>query len=60
MAKKALVDSILKLYSKLGGNVGDVLGTRTNINFLGVGKSPEGFIDSTINIITFNFIKQHF
>ena len=50
MAKKALVDSILKLYSKLGGNVGDVLGTRTNINFLGVGKSPEGFIDSTINV----------
>jgi hypothetical protein len=50
MAKKALVDSILKLYSKLGGNVGDVLGTRTNISFLGTGKSPEGFIDSTINI----------
>jgi len=50
MAKKVLVDSILKLYSKLGGNVNEVLGTRSNINFLGVGKSPEGFIDSTINI----------
>jgi len=50
MAKKALVDSILKLYSKLGGNVGEVLGTRSNISFLGTGKSPEGFIDSTINI----------
>ena len=50
MAKKALVDSILKLYSKLGGNVSEVLGTRSNINFLGIGKSPEGFIDSTINI----------
>ena len=50
MAKKILVDQILKLYSKLGGNVNEVLGTRTNINFLGVGKSPEGFIDSTINI----------
>ena len=50
MARKALVDQILKLYSKLGGNVNEVLGTRTNINFLGVGKSPEGFIDSTINI----------
>jgi len=50
MAKKQLVDSILKLYSKLGGNVGEVLGTRTNISFLGTGKSPEGFIDSTINI----------
>ena len=50
MAKKQLVDSILKLYSKLGGNVGEVLGTRSNISFLGTGKSPEGFIDSTINI----------
>ena len=50
MAKKALVDSILKLYSKLGGNVSEVLGTRSNISFLGTGKSPEGFIDSTINI----------
>ena len=50
MAKKILVDQILKLYSKLGGNVGEVLGTRTNISFLGTGKSPEGFIDSTINI----------
>ena len=50
MAKKILVDQILKLYSKLGGNVGEVLGTRSNINFLGIGKSPEGFIDSTINI----------
>ena len=50
MARKALVDSILKLYSKLGGNVNEVLGTRSNISFLGTGKSPEGFIDSTINI----------
>jgi len=50
MARKALVDSIIKLYSKLGGNVGEVLGTRSNISFLGTGKSPEGFIDSTINI----------
>ena len=50
MARKALVDSILKLYSKLGGNVGEVVGTRSNISFLGTGKSPEGFIDSTINI----------
>jgi hypothetical protein len=50
MAKKALIDSILKLYSKLGGNVSEVLGTRSNISFLGTGKSPEGFIDSTINI----------
>ena len=50
MAKKALVDQIIKLYSKLGGNVSDVLGTRTNINFLGKGKSTEAFLDSDINI----------
>ena len=50
MAKKALVDSILKLYSKLGGNVSEVLGTRSNINFLGKGKSTEAFLDSDINI----------
>jgi len=50
MAKKQLTDLILKLYSKLGGNVSEVLGTRSNISFLGTGKSPEGFIDSTINI----------
>jgi len=50
MAKKQLVDSIIKLYSKLGGNISDVLGSRSNISFLGTGKSPEGFIDSTINI----------
>jgi len=50
MAKKVLIDSIIKLYSKLGGNVGEALGSRTNVSFLGVGKSPEGFIDSTLNI----------
>ena len=50
MAKKTLVDSIIKLYSKLGGNISDVLGTRSNVNFLGTGKSPEGFIDGDINI----------
>jgi hypothetical protein len=50
MARKELVDQIIRLYSKLGGNVGEVLGSRTNISFLGTGRSPEGFIDSTINI----------
>ena len=50
MAKKILVDNILKLYSKLGGNVADVLGSRTNINFLGKGKNTEAFLDSDINI----------
>ena len=50
MAKKTTIDAIIKLYSKLGGNLSDVLGTRSNVNFLGTGKSPEGFIDGDINI----------
>ena len=50
MAKKELVESIVKLYSKLGGNIGDVLGSRSNITFLGTGKNPEPFIDMSINM----------
>ena len=38
MARKALTDAIIKLYQKLGGNVSDVLGTRTNVNFIGKGE----------------------
>ena len=41
MASKALIDIALKLYQSLGGNVSKVLGTRTNVNFLGKGKSSE-------------------
>ena len=50
MAKKELVESIVKLYSKLGGNMNDVLGSRSNITFLGTGKNPEPFVDMTINM----------
>ena len=50
MAKKELVENIVNLYSKLGGNIGDVLGSRSNITFLGTGKNPEPFIDMTINM----------
>ena len=50
MAKKELVESIVKLYSKLGGNMNDVLGSRSNITFLGTGKNPEPFIDMNINM----------
>jgi hypothetical protein len=50
MASKALVENIVKLYSKLGGNIGDVLGSRSNITFLGTGKNPEPFIDMNINM----------
>ena len=50
MAKKELTNLILNLFSKLGGNMNNVLGSRSNITFLGKGKSPEGFIDSDINV----------
>jgi len=50
MAKKELVESIVKLYSKLGGNMNDVLGSRSNITFLGTGKNPEPFVDMSINM----------
>ena len=49
MASKALVDVALKLYQSLGGNVSKVLGTRTNVNFLGKGKSSELMVDMDIN-----------
>jgi hypothetical protein len=40
MAKREIVNQIIKLYQKLGGNVSDVLGTKTNISFIGKGE-PE-------------------
>ena len=50
MAKKTIIDAITKLYSKLGGNLSDVLGTRSNVNFMGPGRSSEGFLDMDLNI----------
>jgi len=50
MAKKTTIDAILQLYSKLGGNLSDVLGTRSNINFMGSGKTSEPFLDMDLNI----------
>src|SRR6056300_1241060 len=38
MARKELVNQIIKLYQKLGGNVSDVLGTKTNVSFIGKGE----------------------
>lgn len=49
MASKALIDVALQLYKGLGGNISKVLGTRSNINFLGKGKSSEMMIDMDIN-----------
>ena len=50
MAKKELVENIVKLYSKLGGNMNDVLGSRSNVTFLGTGKNPEPFVEMDINM----------
>ena len=49
MARKQVIDSIISLYKKLGGNMSDVLGTRSNISFLGKGKSAEPMLDMDIN-----------
>ena len=43
-------EAILALFSKLGGNMNNVLGTKSNINFLGKGKNTEAFLDSDINV----------
>ena len=49
MASKALIDTAIKLYQGLGGNLSKVLGTRSNVNFLGKGKSSELMVDMDIN-----------
>ena len=49
MARKQTLDAIIQLYKKLGGNTSEVLGTKTNVNFLGKGKSPELMLDMDIN-----------
>jgi len=49
MASKALTDVALQLYKSLGGNLSKILGTRTNVNFLGKGKSSELMVDMDIN-----------
>ena len=58
MASKALTDIALKLYQSLGGNVSKVLGTRTNVNFLGKGKSSELMVDMDINTDALGVLPQ--
>ena len=58
MASKALTDIALKLYQSLGGNLSKVLGTRTNVNFLGKGKSPVEMVDGDINTEALGLISQ--
>ena len=59
MAKKTIIDAITKLYSKLGGNLSDVLGTRSNVNFMGTGKSSEPFLDMDLNIEALSALSQN-
>ena len=40
MARKQTLDAILGFFKKLGGNTSEVLGTKTNVNFIGKGE-PE-------------------
>ena len=58
MAKKTIIDAITKLYSKLGGNISDVLGTRSNVNFMGTGKTSEGFLDMDLNVNALGSLSQ--
>jgi len=58
MASRTLIDTALKLYQSLGGNVSKVLGTRTNVNFLGKGKSPELMVDMDINTDALGVLPQ--
>ena len=58
MAKKIIVDQILKVFSQLGGNISDVLGTRTNISFLGKGDNVEPFLDKNLNAEALGILSQ--
>ena len=49
MARREILNAILQSFKKLGGNTNEVLGTKTNVNFLGKGKSPELMLDMDIN-----------
>ena len=58
MARKQTLDLILKTFRDLGGNLNEVMGTRTNINFLGKGKSPELMGDMDINTEALGVLPQ--
>ena len=58
MAKKIIIDEILKIFSRLGGNTSDVLGTRTNISFLGKGDNVEPFLDKNLNTEALGVLSQ--
>ena len=58
MAKKQTIDLIIKTFRELGGNVSDVLGSRTNVSFLGVGDNVESFLDRNLNTEALGVLSQ--
>ena len=58
MAKKETINLIIKAFKELGGNVSDVLGTRTNVSFLGVGDNVEPFLDKNLNTEALGVLSQ--
>ena len=58
MARREILNAILQSFQKLGGNVNDVLGTKTNVSFLGKGKSPELMLDMDINAESLGVLPQ--
>ena len=58
MARKQTLDLILQTFRQLGGNLNEVMGTKTNINFLGKGKSPELMLDMDINTEALGVLPQ--
>ena len=58
MAKKQTIDLIIKAFRELGGNVSDVLGSRTNVSFLGVGDNVEPFLDKNLNTEALGVLSQ--
>ena len=58
MARRELLNAILQSFKKLGGNTNEVLGTKTNISFLGKGKSPELMLDMDLNVDALGVLPQ--
>ncbi len=58
MARKQTIDLILQTFKQLGGNLNEVMGTKTNISFLGKGKSPELMLDMDINTDALGVLPQ--
>ena len=58
MAKRETINLIIKTFKELGGNLSDVLGTRTNISFLGKGDNIEPFLDKNLNTQALGVLSQ--